>query len=144
MRFHLEDHTQPVSDIDRPRVFARSLHDTRPGRRQLFQVYPRTLVGAVLGPHHREHAQFRQIGPTPKDVDDFLIFIAREVVLSDEVLGDEWHAGLYHDLAVAATKLLWDVPNTRVCMASLQALLDMTGEAHIPRLAESICVINEP
>lgn len=29
-------------------------------------------------------------------------------------------------------------------MASLQALLDMTGEARIPRLAESICVINEP
>jgi hypothetical protein len=76
------------------------LHDTRTGRWQLFQVYPRTLVGAVLGPHHREHAKLRQVGLAPQDVEDFLVFIAREVVLSDEVLDAWWHAGLYHDLAV--------------------------------------------
>jgi hypothetical protein len=29
-------------------------------------------------------------------------------------------------------------------MASLQASFDMTGEARIRRLAESVCVINEP
>jgi hypothetical protein len=29
-------------------------------------------------------------------------------------------------------------------MAPLQALLDVISEAHVLRLAESVCVINEP
>ena len=88
MRLHLEDHAQPVADIDRPGIFARPLHDTRPGRRQLFQMHARTLVRAVLGPHHGKHAEFRHIGLTPENVDDFLVLIARQIVLRDEIFGD--------------------------------------------------------
>ncbi|BFU89815.1 MAG: hypothetical protein NTAFB01_10020 [Nitrospira sp.] len=73
-----------------------------------------------------------------------MVFLARQIVLSDEVFGDERHTGLHYNRAVTETKPLWSVPNTMVCVAPLQALLKVTGEAQDVRLAESVYVINEP
>jgi hypothetical protein len=104
MRFHLEDHTEPIANIDRTSVFAWSLNDTRPCRRQFLQVHARAFVRAVLGPHHGKHPELRDIRLTPKNSDNFLVFIARQIMLSDEILGNRGHAGLHHDLAITATR----------------------------------------
>ena len=41
----------------------------------------------MLRPHDREHAQLGEIGLAPKNLDDLLVLVVREVMLSDEVLG---------------------------------------------------------
>jgi hypothetical protein len=54
----------------------------------------------VLRPHDGKHAKLRQIRLASENLNDFLVFIAREIVLGDKVFGDQRHAGLYAALAV--------------------------------------------
>ena len=42
----------------------------------------------MLRPHHREHAQLRQIRLAPENLDDLLILIVRQIMLRDEVFGN--------------------------------------------------------
>ena len=105
MRFHLEDHTEPLSDIDRTGIFARALYHTRPRRRQFLQMHARAFVRAMLGPHHGKHSELCDVRLTTKDSDDLVIFVARQIVLSDKVWGDRGHTGLHHNLAITATKV---------------------------------------
>jgi len=57
VRFDLEGDDVAAAHIDDAGVFAGSLHDQLAARGQLFQVKARTLVGAVLAPHHAEDAE---------------------------------------------------------------------------------------
>ncbi len=85
---HLEDHRQPVTDVDHARVLARALD--HPGRlgRQAAQMDLRRLVGAVLVPHRREDAELGEARRPADEVEDALIFVGLEAVLGDEIRRD--------------------------------------------------------
>jgi hypothetical protein len=52
-------------------------------------MHARTLIGAMLRPHHREHTQLSDIRLPPNYLDDLLILIVRQIMLRDEVFGNE-------------------------------------------------------
>ena len=52
--------------------------------REFAEVDLRRLVGAVLGPHDREDAQFDVIGRSPQTVKDDLIFSGRQAVFGGQ------------------------------------------------------------
>src|ERR1051326_2715939 len=91
----LEGDDIAAANIDDAGILARSLDDERAASGELFQVDARTLVRAVLAPHHGENAQFGVGGLAAEDADDGPIFGGRELVLGDEVRGDDCrtHAG---------------------------------------------------
>src|SRR5690606_37336879 len=57
--FDLEDRGESVADIHSSRILAGALQYARSFRRQRPEVHARTLVAAVLRPHHREDPKFR-------------------------------------------------------------------------------------
>ena len=89
--FHLEDGGQPVADIHHAGILAGTVDHPRRLGRQCFQPDPRGFVRAVLGPHHREYAEFGQRRRAAHDGQHPLIFLAAE----PEAAGKR----LVHDLA---------------------------------------------
>jgi len=87
----LEDRSQAFADVNRTGVLARTLQNLRAVRRKRSQMNTRTLVTAVLGPHHREDAQLGQIRLTPHEGDDAVIFVRFDAVTFKRLLID--HAG---------------------------------------------------
>ena len=85
---HLEDHGEPVADVDDAGILARPLD--HPGRlgRQPAQMHLRGLVGAVLVPHRREDAELGQRRLAADQVEDALILVGLEPVLGDQFGGD--------------------------------------------------------
>src|SRR4029453_1829229 len=61
-RFDFESNGKTAADIDDARVFTGTLEDCRAFCGKPFQVDARTLVAAVLAPHHAEDAQFGPCG----------------------------------------------------------------------------------
>jgi hypothetical protein len=59
--FHFENGRQPLADIDRAGVLPRAVDDVRRLGREFGQVSAARLVGTVLAPHDREHAQFGDV-----------------------------------------------------------------------------------
>jgi hypothetical protein len=92
MALHLEDGGLPVADIDHAGILAGAADHLRAGGRQLLQVNARGFVGAMLGPHHREDAEFGQIRRSPHRVEDALIFFGGKAVLGDDFGRDLGHA----------------------------------------------------
>src|SRR5262245_45312855 len=83
VRFDLENRRQPVANVDGASILAWSLQHLRPVSRQRPQMHTRAFVAAVLRPHHRENAQFRQIRLTTEKLHDALVFIALQAVAFD-------------------------------------------------------------
>ena len=70
VRLDLERHHQPVAHVHGAGVLARPHDHGRPLGRQLAQQLLRVLVGAVLGPHEREHRQLEAVRLAPELLDD--------------------------------------------------------------------------
>src|SRR5207244_1047182 len=68
-------------------------------RRQLLQMQARTLVGAVLAPHHAEDAELSVGGFAPQQRNDFPVFIPGQLVLRDQLRSNRRGA---HTLAASA------------------------------------------
>ena len=73
------------ADVDHAGILARARITQGACGRQLLQVDARALVGAMLGPHHREDAELGQVRLAPERVQDALIFLGAEAVLGDDL-----------------------------------------------------------
>ncbi len=88
---HLEDTRIAISDIDDARILAWPLdHDCALGRK-LAQMHAGGFVGAMLAPHHREDAQFDEIGLAVQKPLDARIFVRRKPMLANDLWGDGRH-----------------------------------------------------
>ena len=92
VRLDLEDGAQPVADVHRAGVLARSLDHARAGGRQRLQVHARALVAAVLGPHHREQAELQQVGLAAHELADAIVLVGLEAVALEDGGVDDGHA----------------------------------------------------
>jgi len=81
---HLEDTGVAVVDVDDAGVLARAADDARALGRELAEVDLRGFVGAVLGPHDREDAQFDVIGLSPQTIEDDLILGGGQAVFGGQ------------------------------------------------------------
>ena len=63
-----------------PGVLARALQHARPFGRQRLQVDAGALVAAVLGPHHREDPELRQVRLAAEQRDDARVLVGLEAV----------------------------------------------------------------
>jgi hypothetical protein len=84
MALHLEDAGVAVVDVDDPGVLARPADDPRALGWKFAEVDLRRLVGAVLGPHHREDAQLDVVGLSPEPVEDNLVLIGSQAVFGGQ------------------------------------------------------------
>src|SRR5680860_620709 len=68
--FNLEHSRQAMTNVDRARIFPRSLQ--HPGRlcRQIPQMRARMLVSAVFAPHGAKHSQLHECWFAPKECED--------------------------------------------------------------------------
>ena len=82
--FHLEDGAVTIAEVDNAGVFPRTLDDLRPGCRQLLQPVARRLIGAVLGPHDRENAEFRQGRLPAHNLQQALVFVRFQSVVGHQ------------------------------------------------------------
>ena len=85
---HLEDHGEPVADIDDAGILARPLDHPRRIGRQSAQMHFRGFVRAMLVPHRREDAELGQRRFAPDQVEDALILVGLEAVFGDELRSD--------------------------------------------------------
>ena len=85
MALHLEDARQPVADVDDAGVFAGALNDPRRLRRQLAQMQARGLVGAMLVPHRREDAEFRDRRLAADQRENALVFVRLQAVFGHKL-----------------------------------------------------------
>jgi hypothetical protein len=88
VRFDLERQCEPLPDIDHSCVLARPLKHPGRLRGELAQQRPRVLVAAVLRPHGAEDAQLGVGRLAIENAEDQLVFLRRETVLLDQLLGD--------------------------------------------------------
>ena len=85
---HLENHREPVADVDHAGILARPLDHPGRLRRQPAQMHLRGLVRAMLVPHRREDAELGQRRLAPDQVEDALVLVGLEPVFGDELRGD--------------------------------------------------------
>ncbi len=117
VRLDLEHRREAVADVDGARVLARPLQHARTLGRQRAQVDARTLVAAMLGPHHREQPELRQVGLAPDELDNARVLVAgqamalenglvdhREHFLQRAALRQRMHDGLEQDQPVLAAQ----------------------------------------
>src|SRR4029453_12172764 len=95
VRFNLERDGEAISNVNDAGVFSRALKDGRAFGRQASQVDARTLIAAVLGPHHAEDAKLGEGRLALQDADDALVFGVCESVLRELVLRDHGYKSLY-------------------------------------------------
>jgi len=81
---HLEDRNHAVTDVDDARILPRPLDYGGTTGGQLLQVDLAGLVGAVLGPHDGEDAEFGEGGLPPQDLLHPLKVLRREAVLGHQ------------------------------------------------------------
>src|SRR5260370_41906374 len=78
VRLDFEDDRQPVADVDRARVLARSLKNVPAFRRQLAQQRLRRLVGTVLAPKRPEDADLQVVRISPDRLHDRAVLVLIE------------------------------------------------------------------
>ena len=88
VRLHLEHADVAVADVDDAGVLARPIDDMRAGGRQLAQVEPRRLVGAMLVPHRRNDAEFGETGVAADEGDEARIFVGLQPMRNGKRLRD--------------------------------------------------------
>ena len=80
----LEDRGQSLADIHDPGILARPADHPGSFGRQRLQPYLRALVGAMLGPHCREHAKLGDVRLAPHDLQDQRIFVGRKAMFGGQ------------------------------------------------------------
>src|SRR5262249_52951074 len=96
MRFDLVCNGQAIADIDDAGIFAGALQDGGPLCRKTPQMDARTLVAAVLAPHHAEDAELREVRFALQNADNLLVFALRQAVLAENFVSDHkypWVSG---------------------------------------------------
>ena len=88
VRLDLEDGGEAVADVHRARVLSRPLDDTLSRGGERLQVALAALVGAVLGPHHREEPQLRPVGLPAEGPHDAVVLLGGQVVLGKDFRRD--------------------------------------------------------
>ena len=88
VRFHFENRSQPVADIDDARILPRPADDVGGCRRQNTQPFARGLIRAMLAPHDGENAQFRESGFAAQNGENFSVFLRRQTMFGDRLGGD--------------------------------------------------------
>jgi hypothetical protein len=83
VRFDLKGDRVIAADVDDSGIFTGSLKNPCPGCRQSLQMNLRTLVAAMLAPHHAEDAQFSQVGLSAQDLNDALVLFIRNVMAGE-------------------------------------------------------------
>src|SRR5262245_3695000 len=83
VRLDFEDRCEAIADIHGAGVLTGPLQHLRTLCGERPQVHTRALVTAVLRPHHREDAEFGQIGLAPEEFHDALVLVALEAVAFD-------------------------------------------------------------
>ncbi len=91
--FHLEDGGIAIADVDHACVLAGALQHPGGLGRQLLQMDAGGFVGAVLGPHHAEDAQFHETGFAVQQLLDPAVFLIGQAVFADEFGRDLGHLG---------------------------------------------------
>jgi hypothetical protein len=71
----LEGDAQAAADVDHPGVLAGAHEHVRALGRQPSQQLFGVLVGAVLGPHQRQHRQLGVAGLAAEELDDELVLV---------------------------------------------------------------------
>ena len=88
MRFDLEGHCQPITDIDDAGVFPGTLKDSRPFGGQTLEMNARALVAAVFAPHHTEDTQLSQVGFPAEYLPNPLVLLLRQIVFGENFFGE--------------------------------------------------------
>jgi hypothetical protein len=96
---HLEDDGKPVADIDHPGILARAADHLRAVAGQQPQPALRRFVRAVLVPHRRKDADFGQCRRAIQQPQDLGIFVGRQPVCGDQIVGD---LGVFHRTSLLA------------------------------------------
>ncbi len=67
----------------------------------------------MLRPHHGEHAELSDIRLAPQNLDDLLILIVRQIMLRDEVFGNNRCCHDHHTLSlhITLTAFVWIMHN---------------------------------
>ena len=94
--FDFEDRRPSVADVDCAGVLARPLHHEFALRWQLPQMTARRFVGAMLRPHHGEHAELGVSRGAADDLFDLAVLIGRESVRAGQLEIDLRLAGDRH------------------------------------------------
>ncbi len=82
VRLDLERDREPAADVDHAGVLPRSHQHVRTLGRQAPQELARVLVGAVLGPHQRQHRQLDVVRRPAQPVQDQLVLVVGEPELA--------------------------------------------------------------
>ncbi len=92
VRLDLEGHRQAIPHVHDSGVLARPHEQVRALDRELSKQLLRVLVGAVLGPHEREHRQLEVVGIAPQAVADAVVLGVRQAELAMRGRGGVAHA----------------------------------------------------
>ena len=113
---HLEDRRLAIANVHHAGIFAGAANHLRTSGRQLHQVDLGGFIGAMLRPHDREYAQFRQVRLAADRLQDAVIFFRAEAMFGDDFRGD-LGSGAGHAAPLAAA---WAESN-----GGVHALVDM-------------------
>ncbi len=100
---HLEDAGLAVADVDDAGVFAGAADHARAGGGKLREVLAAGLVGAMLGPHHREDAQFHVVGLAVQTANDQGVFVRLQTIVGG-LVGEAFGWGGAHGAGSSGTR----------------------------------------
>src|SRR5713101_430877 len=104
--FDFEHHREPVSNIDDTGVLPRPLQDLRASGGKLAQETARAFVAAMLGPHHREDAEFFKSRSAAESPQDPVILISSEAMILRDL--ERYRDSAWHGVNV-------QTPNRKAC-----------------------------
>src|SRR5689334_16520680 len=96
VRFDFERRAPAVAEIDDAGVLTRRNNHPFARGWQPLQMYSRRLVRAMLGPHDREDAEFREGRFAAKQLFDALEFLLSEIVGGDNFRSDHYKERLLY------------------------------------------------
>src|SRR5712692_2345392 len=96
--FDFEHHRETVPDINDTGVLTRPLQNFRAGGGKLAQEAARAFVATVLGPHHREDAEFFKGRGATESPQDTVILIGSETVILRDL--ERYRDSAWHGVSV--------------------------------------------
>src|ERR1019366_1465085 len=88
VRLNFEGASPAIADVDDAGVLPGPLHHATAVRGQALQVHARGFVGAVLAPHHAEDAQFRERRLATESLQQAVVFLGRDSVVTKHFWSD--------------------------------------------------------
>ena len=145
VRLDLERDDVAAADIDDAGVLPGALHHQFAARGQLLEMNARTLIRAVLAPHHGEDAEFGVSGLAAQDIDHLLILAGRELMLGDDFGGE----GGAHAITADAARCSMDWKTTSPSVEPISGSVARSGWGIMPitlrsRLSTPAILRSEP